>query len=220
MALTLTIVNFIFNFLTAPFLGIVKGILEYFNLIDANFVIFNSSHILVYGSQLLILIFLFLFTCLCGYVARWVFVHYIFQWGEYLFHRTPFISAVYKTCKDIISTLFASKAQSFKQVVMVPFPHKDALSIGFVTGENISSFANTEHAEVLSVFVPTTPNPTSGYLLLIKRCDLIFIDMKIEDALKYVISCGVTPISFNFARSAASEQARNATLQDSLKEHV
>jgi uncharacterized membrane protein len=130
-------------------------------------------------------------------VGRWFFFHYLIKFSDYLFHRIPFIRAVYKTCQDVINTIFTTDTKAFKQVVMVPFPNTETRSIGLVTRESIPNFENGEKTDLVAVFVPTTPNPTSGFLLLYKEEELVHLNMSVENALKYIISCGVITTPFN-----------------------
>lgn len=197
LALTIAIVAFIFNLLTEPFAGIIKSILDYYKIFETGFLWLNASQLQQFVSQILILILLFFFTVGLGYVTRWFFIHYVFRFWDYCFHRIPFISTVYKTCQDVINTMFTSSSQSFKQVVMIPFPNADTYSIGLVTRDNLPGIPNKESSPLTAVFVPTTPNPTSGFLMMFKEEDLIYLDMKVEDAFKYIISCGVIPAPFN-----------------------
>ena len=129
-------------------------------------------------------------------VARWFFFHYLIRFWERIVAKIPFINGVYKACRDIIQTLFASSSHSFKQVVMAPYPGPGMFAIGLVTKKNIPAIGPDN--ELLSaVFIPTTPNPTSGFLIIFKEKDLVYLDMKVEDALKYVISCGVIETPLN-----------------------
>lgn len=193
LALTIAIVIFIVNFLTKPFVGLVNGILGHFSLMENGFLFLTGQELEYYGTQLLILVFLFGFTLLLGVIARLFLFHYLFVLGEYILHRIPFINVLYKTSQDVIRTIFSSNTESFKQVVLLPFPTKDSYSIGFITRDSLPGLLSEKF---VSVFVPTTPNPTSGFLLMVKREDLIFLDIKVEEALKYVISCGVVFPSF------------------------
>jgi len=110
--------------------------------------------------------------------------------GDTILHNIPVISTVYKTSQELIQTILTTSNKSFKQVVLVPFPTPDSWSIGLVTRDDI------EIEKRVAVFVPTTPNPTSGFLVMFTRDQIIPLDMKVEEALRYVISCGVlmTPI--------------------------
>jgi uncharacterized membrane protein len=116
---------------------------------------------------------------------------------ERMLAKIPFINGVYKACRDIIQTLFANKSNSFKQVVLVPFPSPGVFAIGLVTNENIAGIDASQEKSYVAVFVPTTPNPTSGFLMMFKEEQLIYLDMKVEEALKYVISCGVIATPLN-----------------------
>ena len=192
VALTLAIVIFIINLLTEPFVGIFKSIMDHYHIFEKGFLFFTADQLQQLISQVLILILLFFFTVGLGLLARWFFFHYIIGAWDALLHRIPFISSVYKGSKDVINTIFTSNTSSFKQVVMVPFPRNQSFSIGLVTREEIRDILPREpHIEYVTVFVPTTPNPTSGFLMLYKKSDLVYLDMKVEEALKYIISCGV-----------------------------
>jgi uncharacterized membrane protein len=126
-----------------------------------------------------------------GIVTRWFFIHYLFRFGDHVLSRIPIVNTVYKTSRDIIKTLFVSDKNTFKQVVMVPFPRTDIFVLGLVARESPAACSNAINDELISVLVPTTPNPTTGFLLMIKKSDLIYIDMKPEEAIKYIVSCGV-----------------------------
>jgi uncharacterized membrane protein len=197
LALTLTILIFMFNLLTQPFVGLVKTLFIRFHLFETGFLFFTADQIQQVISQIIILILLFFFTVTLGLVGRWFFFHYLIKFSDYLFHRIPFIRAVYKTCQDVINTIFTTDTKAFKQVVMVPFPNTETRSIGLVTRESIPNFENGEKTDLVAVFVPTTPNPTSGFLLLYKEEELVHLNMSVENALKYIISCGVITTPFN-----------------------
>lgn len=196
LAVTLAIVMFIINLLTGPFVGIVREILSRYNLLETGFWFLGAEQVQRLFSQALILTLLFFFTVGLGMLARWFFVHYLIRFSDYIFHQIPFVRAIYKTSQDVINTIFTTDTQSFKQVVMVPFPNADTRSVGLLTREQVEGTAEGDDGELVAVFVPTTPNPTSGFLMLFKRHDLVFLDMKVEQALKYIISCGVIATPF------------------------
>ena len=190
LALTIAIVVFIFNFLTGPFLGIVKTVFEHYHLFEHGFFLLNATQIQNLVAKLLILVSLFFIVIGLGFIARWFLFKTFIKFAEYIVKRIPLVSSIYKTCQDVIKTIFTSKTTSFKQVVLVRFPHPNTYSIGLVTREEIPSLAHTSHSDAIAVFVPTTPNPTSGFLIMFKPTDLIYLNMKVEDAFKYIISCG------------------------------
>lgn len=196
LALTIAIVVFFFNLLTAPFLGIVKAFFSHYNLMEKSFTFLNSDQLQNLVAQLLILASLFCIAMFLGFIARWFFFKTLIKFAEYLVKRIPLVNTIYQTCQEVIKTLFSSKTKSFKKVVLARFPNPDTFSIGLITQEGIPSLANTSHRDAVAVFIPTTPNPTSGFMIMINPNDLIYLDMKVEDAFKYIISCGVITPSF------------------------
>lgn len=184
VAMTVWIVGFVVSFLTQPFLGITEDILSTIGIKDASFPFLQSQQVLKIISQLLILIFLSGTIITIGAVTRYFFFRYIIKLGDSVLHKIPVISSVYKTSQELIQTIFTSDNKAFKQVVLVPFPNPESMSIGLLTGDQIMG-------ERIPVFVPTTPNPTSGYLVMYKADEVIPIEMSVETALRYVISCGV-----------------------------
>lgn len=198
LAFTVVVIRFVFNLLTDPFLGIVKAIFEHYNVFKNGVLFFSAEQIQTFTAQLLILFVLFLITVFLGLITRWFFFHSLLRQADRIFHRIPFVNSIYKVCQDIITTIFKTETNSFKQVVLAPFPNNDTYSIGLITREGMPGLEDTSHADAVAVFVPTTPNPTSGFLMMFRREDLIYLDMKVEDAFKYIISCGV--ISTNFKK--------------------
>lgn len=191
VAVTIAVVIFLVNFLTEPFMGIVIQIFNKLNFINKGFLFLSPEQLVRYVSKIIILLLLFLVTVGLGMITRWFLVHALFRLGDRILHKIPVINTVYKTTQDIIKTLFVSDKNSFKQVVMVPFPRPGVYVIGLISRESPTICADAVGENLISVFVPTTPNPTTGFLLLFKPRELVHIDMKPEDAIKYIISCGV-----------------------------
>ncbi len=191
LALTIAIVIFMINLLTNPFMGIIQSILEHYDLLDKDFLFLTAHQIQYVFSRILILLSLFFFTVFLGFIARIFFFHYVIKAWDYIIHRIPLISTVYKTCQDVINTILTNDTKSFKQVVLVPFPNPESHSVGLVTRDNLPGLPHPNGHNMIAVFVPTTPNPTSGYLVMFDENDLTYLDMKVEEALKYIISCGV-----------------------------
>jgi len=196
LALTLAILIFFFNLLTEPFVGVVRAVFDYLGLFTNGFLFISAGQLQTFIAQLIILVILFFFTVLLGLIARWFFFHSLLSLGDKLIHTIPIVKSIYKVCQDIIKTIFTSNTNSFKQVVLIPFPHKDVYSVGLVTRVGMPGLEGTAHGNAVAVFVPTTPNPTSGFLMMYQPEDLIYLDMTVEDAFKYVISCGVIPPVF------------------------
>ncbi len=212
LALTIVIVLFIINVLTGPFLGLVQGIMNYYNFMQDGFWIFTGPQLQKFLSKILILIFLIFFTIGLGWLTRWVVVHYMLKTGDFIIHRIPFVNTLYITFQDVFKTIFKSHTSSFKQVVIIPFPNPESKTLGLVTKEDILFDGNNKR---VAVFVPTTPNPTSGYLLLLKEEDLTYIDISVEEALKYVISCGVILMPFTkISRDEARAKMQALEMQE------
>ncbi len=191
LTITVLIVIFVVNLLTKPFMGFVVKVLSQTKIQEIHTHILSSEQIVRYGSQILILIGLFLLTLLLGLFGRWFLFNALMKISDKILHKIPLVNKVYKTTQDIVKTLFITDKNSFKQVVMAPFPYKGLNSIGFVSRTSPETCRKAANTDLISVFIPTTPNPTTGFLLMFKKEDLIFLDMKTEDALKYIVSCGV-----------------------------
>lgn len=196
LALTIAIVIFIVNLFTNPFIGVVGNVLSQLGLFDTGFLFLTAKQTQLYFSRFIILVLLFGFTVLLGILTRWMIVNYFIRLGEYVFHRIPIVRSIYKTSKDVINTIFTDTTKSFKQVVLVPFPNENTYSMGLVTREDIEDLTEKQKGKFIAVFVPTTPNPTSGFLMMFNPDDVIFLDMKVEEAFKYIISCGVIMTPF------------------------
>ncbi|PKQ11831.1 MAG: hypothetical protein CVT70_12085 [Alphaproteobacteria bacterium HGW-Alphaproteobacteria-1] len=139
-----------------------------------------------------VIIFL-IFTVLVGWVAKGLIGRSLISFGESLVNRMPVVRSIYSGVKQIAETVFAQSERSFEKACLVQYPRKDIWAIGFISTEargEINEKATTA-SDLLSVFVPTTPNPTSGFLLYFPREDVIMLDMSIEDAAKLVISAGL-----------------------------
>jgi uncharacterized membrane protein len=187
LVLTAMIVVFVVNLFTKPFIGVVDNFFQTFGLFQEGFLFLSAKQLQHLIAQVGILVALFFFIVLLGMIARWFVVHYLIRFGDFILNKIPFVNSIYKTSQDVIKTIFASETKSFKQVVLVPFPSPSSKSIGLVTKEEIEVDGKTR----IAVFVPTTPNPTSGFLMLYERESLVWLDMTVEEAFKYVISCGV-----------------------------
>ena len=115
--------------------------------------------------------------------------------GESVLDRLPVVRSLYGAIKQIFETVFANQSEAFREVVMLEYPRKGMWVIGFLTGRSKGEVqAKTTKNDVYNVFVPTTPNPTSGFLLFVPEKDITRMDMSVEDGLKLVVSAGiVTP---------------------------
>ncbi|KTD36299.1 transmembrane protein [Legionella nautarum] len=112
-------------------------------------------------------------------------------WGEAVLVRIPLVRSIYNTAKQVIQAVFATNSQAFRKVLLVEYPRKGLWTIAFLTGSPHPELNTLVGDELLSIFVPTTPNPTSGFFMMIPKEDAIELSMTIEEALKLIISLGV-----------------------------
>jgi uncharacterized membrane protein len=136
------------------------------------------------------------------------------QWwlrqGSKLLNRIPIVKSIYNSIKQVSDTLFSSSGNAFREAVLVQYPREGAWTIAFVTGKPGGETAHHLPGDYLSVYVPTTPNPTSGFFLMVPRRDVIELAMSVDEALKYVISMGVVAPPLPAAPAAlAADPARN-----------
>ncbi|HLX80615.1 MAG TPA: DUF502 domain-containing protein [Burkholderiales bacterium] len=117
----------------------------------------------------------------------------LLQWGNDLVQRIPVVRSIYSSVKQISDTLFSSSGQAFRKALLVQWPRDGMWTIAFLTGRPGGDLVNHLPGDFISVYVPTTPNPTGGYFVVVARKDVIELDMSVDDALKYVISMGVAP---------------------------
>lgn len=126
-----------------------------------------------------------------GVLAANILGQRLVNFGESLLARIPVVKSIYTSVKQVSDTLLSSQGQAFRQAVLVRFPHADTWTVGFLTGAPGEEIVRHIQGEHISVYVPTTPNPTSGYMLIVPRAQAIDLDMSVEQALKYVISMSV-----------------------------
>ena len=138
-------------------------------------------------------IFLLVFILVVGWVARGVIGRAIIRQGEGLVDRMPIVRTIYGGAKQIAETIFAQDETSFDKACLVEYPRRDAWAIAFIStyAKGEIAAANPTGERIYSVFVPTTPNPTSGFLLFVPESDVVILDMTVEDAAKLVISAGL-----------------------------
>ena len=113
-------------------------------------------------------------------------------WHDIL-HRIPVVNSIYSSVKQISDTLFSSSGQAFRKALLVQWPRENMWTIAFLTGTPGPGVARHLPPDCLSVYVPTTPNPTGGYFVIVQRRDVIELEMTVDQALKYIISMGVVP---------------------------
>ncbi|MCX7209097.1 MAG: DUF502 domain-containing protein [Burkholderiales bacterium] len=138
------------------------------------------------GTILTLLIIL-----LTGLVTRNFFGNRLLQWWELLLNRIPVVNSIYSSVKQVSDTLLSPSGNAFRKAVLIQYPHANCWTIAFQTGVPGGDVKTHLQGDYISVYVPTTPNPTSGFFLMLRRTDAIELEMTVDEALKYIISMGV-----------------------------
>ena len=141
-----------------------------------------------------VVIFL-IFTILVGWIAKGFIGRSLIRFAESLVERTPVVRTIYSGIKQISETIFAQSERSFEKACLIEYPRRGIWALGFIStdarGEITARTGESPEEPMVSVFLPTTPNPTSGFLLFFPKKDVIELDMTVEDAAKLVISAGL-----------------------------
>ena len=143
-------------------------------------------HIPGFGVLLMLAIVLVI-----GAIASNFFGKRLVQWGNSLLSRIPIVRSIYSSVKQVSDTLFSENGNAFRKALLVQWPREGVWTIGFLTGTPGGDVVNHLPGDYLSVYVPTTPNPTGGYFVMLKKADCIELKMSVDEALTYVISMGV-----------------------------
>ena len=125
-----------------------------------------------------------------GLIATNIFGQQLIVLWESLLTRVPFVKTIYSSVKQVSDTLFSDSGNAFRKAVLVQYPRHGSWTIAFVTGAPGGDVVNHLHGDYISIYVPTTPNPTSGFFLMMPKADVIELEMSVDEALKYIISMG------------------------------
>ncbi|MEO0823661.1 MAG: DUF502 domain-containing protein [Pseudomonadota bacterium] len=146
-----------------------------------------GTHVPGYG----VLVFI-VFTVVVGYFAKKVFGKQLIRFGESLVDRTPIVRSIYNALKQLVETILSQSQTSFREACLVEYPRRGIWAVAFISTDTKGEILEASGMDrMVSVFLPTTPNPTSGFLLFVPRDDVIPLEMSIEDAAKLVISAGL-----------------------------
>lgn len=173
---------------------------------------YNPTTYLPFGLPGLGLVIVIVALTLIGAMSAGFFGRMLMRFYERLLSRMPVLRSIYSATKQIIETVVAHQSTAFREAVLVEYPRRGIWCIGFLTGVTRGEVQKLTDEEVLNVFLPTTPNPTSGFLLFVPRRDLIVLDMSVEEALKMVISGGIVapPARVDRAHPAAKPEPATA----------
>ncbi len=184
LVITLIILYWMVNFLTRPFEHMTREFLLSFGYRIRPPLLLNIV------SKGLILVWFVLLLLLLGYLARAYVMSKFISSLESLIDRVPIVGTFYRAIQEMVIAVFSQEVKTFSQAVLVPFPFEKSESIGFISRDlPFRCLINGE--ERIAVFVPGTPNPSMGFLLMYPKDQLVPLNMKIEESLKVVVSCGV-----------------------------
>jgi len=140
------------------------------------------------GLSAIVMVSVLLLTGLAvtNFAGQW-----IVNQSNRMFSNIPIVKSIYSSVKQVSDTLFSSSGQAFRHAVLVQYPRQGSWTIGFVTGKPSGEVADHLSHDHITLYVPTTPNPTSGFMLIVPRADVVELQMSVDEALKYIISMGV-----------------------------
>lgn len=176
-----------------PIAGSLYIMYLFFSFIDN---LFNAPLKGLFGIEVpgvgVILTFTIIFSI--GIIARNYFGKKILHLTERIIIKIPLVKTIYISIKQIVDTLFLKKKDAFKKAVLVEYPKEGVYTIGFITSESPREISKKTKAECVSLFIPTTPNPTSGMFIIVPKDKVTYLDMDVEEAIKLIVSGGlVTP---------------------------
>lgn len=143
-------------------------------------------HIPGFGVLLTLAVLLVIGAIASNFVGR-----KLVQWGDAVISRIPVVRSIYSSVKQVSDTVFSDSGNAFRTAVLVQWPREGVWTVAFITGNPAGEVASYLRDEFVSVFVPTTPNPTGGYFVLMRKSDCVELEMSVDAALKYIVSMGV-----------------------------
>lgn len=150
---------------------------------------------------------------LIGIFTTTFFGRRIVDWAERLLDKIPFVRTIYGGVKQVVDAIASQRATTFRQVVMVEYPRKGIYSLGFVTCASVGEVQNADESHLINIFIPTTPNPTSGMLIIVPQEDLVYLSMTVEEGIKLIMSGGI------LAPKTFVDAPRERALPDSQSVH-
>jgi uncharacterized membrane protein len=176
------------------------------NLLGVLFPVFKGVHIPGFG-----VILAFAILLLVGAIASNFFGKKLVSWWDSLLNRIPVVRSIYSSVKQVSDTLFSDSGNAFRKAVLIQWPREGVWTIAFVTGAPGGDVVNHLQGDYVSVYVPTTPNPTGGYFVMLKKTDCIELNMSVDEALKYIVSMGVVSpgIQAPAPKAAALQTSKN-----------
>lgn len=188
LCVTVWIFSFLLTLCTAPFISMMHSFFDSLNLLKNGLSIFSHDDV-IYGISIFCIVLGILGVLFCiGIVSRWFFIRYMIHSFEKLLLTLPLINRVYKACKDFTNVIFSSRDSAFSSVVFAPFPTPEQKSLGLLTNEVVLTRRDGLEQKLFSILVPSTPNPTVGFLFLCS--DVHKTDLPLNESIKWIVSCG------------------------------
>ncbi|WP_269541388.1 DUF502 domain-containing protein [Cerasicoccus fimbriatus] len=181
MGVTIFVVNFMLTKIGAPASDAI------FKFVSEDFKNLPGIDLLLKIAAILIVLFV---ITVVGFLSRYFIGRIFINLGERMIEALPFINAVYKTVKQIVDTFSKQQKAVFQKVVLTEYPRKGVYVLGFLTSDAKGEVQHKTGAEVVNIFVPTTPNPTSGFLLMVPKDEIIPMEMSVTDGMKLIVSGG------------------------------
>lgn len=191
LALTIMIAKWLFNLFAAPLAGLTESIIHSYEK-TLGLSLEHHDSLVSFLSQVFALILLFTLILFLGFCGQKFLIKVFLKIPEKLFSRIPLVRTIFRLSNEITKAVFTENKKTFKETVLIPFPHDQAYTVGFVTGETPAVLkGNNLPITDFVIFVPTAPHPMSGYVLLAPKKIVRHVDVSVEDAFKFLISCGV-----------------------------
>lgn len=188
IVVTLFIVFFVVDLVTAPFVGMIEDMITYYGGVLAE----THHYVLLFVSRVVVLVLFIFLIFLLGFLGRRIFFSWIVSLTDRLMKRIPIVKSIYRISRDITANVFSEKKKSlFKGTVAVPFPHEKTLALGLLSGEPPKEVSDKKEEPLKSIFVPTAPHPISGFLVMYSEHEVRALDIETEDLFKFLLSCGI-----------------------------
>ena len=156
------------------------------------------------GLLIGVIMITFIGAIAAGFLGRW-----LIRLGERILNRMPVVRSIYGASKQILETVLSTQSDAFREVVLVEYPRKGLWVLGFVTGATKGEVKDMMSEQTVNVFIPTTPNPTSGFLLFCPNKDITYLDMNVEDAVKLVVSGGIVTPPYKQPKASKKQDVKN-----------
>ncbi len=210
IALTVIAIVFVVDVLTNPFLTLVQYPLKYLET-TFHFSVEQSHMLTEIISRVLVLIILCVLSIFVGILAKILFLKYLLQLVDHLFAKIPFIKTIFKITRDLSEQFLDSRKHIFQQTIITPFPGTNTMALGFVTGKIPESIRKAVGPLDLCVFIPSSPHPVCGFVLLAAANEVKVVDISTDDAFSFIFSCGAV----NMRQQPSHQHVKNPPPHDS-----